>query len=73
MRLKYDSDSNYNKFTSDVLDLKIQQKGLFKKPYISNFAKNSDLNTKFSTLATKAELKVEQDSIMKLQTHDLSF
>ena len=28
--------------------------------------KNSDLNTKFATLATKSELKAEQDKIVKL-------
>ena len=32
--------------------------------------KSSNLNTKLATLATKAELKAEQDKIMKLQGFD---
>ena len=32
-----------------------------------------DLNKQIGTLATKAELKPEQDKILKLQTHDLSY
>ena len=47
---------DYNKFTSDIFDAKIKQKELVDKPHISNLAKNSDLNTKLATLATKAEL-----------------
>ena len=39
---------------------------------ISGLVRNSDLNTKFETLATKAELKADQDKIVELQTHDLS-
>ena len=35
----------------------------------SNLIKNSDLKTKLSILATKAELKAEQDKIVKLQTY----
>ena len=34
---------------------------------------NSNLNNKITTLATKAELKPEQDKIIKLKTHDLSY
>ena len=36
---------------------------------ISNIVKDFDLNTKLSTLATKAALESEQDKIVKLQTH----
>ena len=42
------------------------------KSDISNLVNNSDLNTKLATLATKAELEAEQDTIVKLQTHNLS-
>ena len=31
------------------------------------------MNTKLATLATEAELKAEQDKIVKLETYDLSF
>ena len=34
---------------------------------------NSDLNEKTKSKATKAELKLEQDKIVELQTHDLSY
>ena len=33
--------------------------------------KSSGLNAKLKTLATKVELKAEQDEIVKLQTHVL--
>ena len=46
---------------------------LFNEYYISGFINNSDLNEKIKTLATKAELKSEQDKRMKLKTHDLSY
>ena len=70
---KYITISDQNKFTSDILHAKIKQKELVNKSHISNLVKNSDLNTNLSTLATKAELKAEQDKIVKLQTHDLSY
>ena len=38
---------------------KTKEKWLVDESNISNCIKNSDLNTKFSTLATKAELKAE--------------
>ena len=34
---------------------------------------NSDLNEKTKSKATKAELKLEQNKIVELQTHDLSY
>ena len=55
---------------SKVLDDKIKTKGLVDKCKISNLIKKSDLNTKLATLITKAELKAEQDKIVKLQTFD---
>ena len=57
---KYFTNSDYNKFASDILDAKIKQKELANKSDISNLVKNSDL------LATKAELKAKQDKIVKL-------
>ena len=67
---KYFTTSDYNKCTSKILDAKIKEKVLANKSNISNLVKNSDLNTKLTALATKAELKVEQDKIMKLQAFD---
>ena len=48
------------------------QNKIVKGPDISNIVKDFDLNTKLSTLATKAALESEQDKIVKLQTHFLS-
>ena len=50
---------------SDILDAKIRQKELVNKSDISNLVKNSDLNTELVTLSSKAELKAEQDKIVK--------
>ena len=48
------------------------EKGLVDKSNISDLVKNSDLNTKLVTLATKAELKTKQEKILKLQAFDSS-
>ena len=59
--------SDFNKFTSNALDATITKKKLINE---------SDLDRKIkeeiTTLATKAELKAEQDKMVKLQTYDLS-
>ena len=41
---------------SGIADAKIKQNVLVDKYNISNLAKNSDLNTKLATLATKANI-----------------
>ena len=43
------------------------------KSEISGFINNSNLDKKIKALATKAELKVEQDGVKKLQTFDSSY
>ena len=58
---------------SCILDEKIKEKELIDKSNISNLIKNSDFNRKLKTLATKAELKVEQEKIVKMQTYDWSY
>ena len=50
---------------NNLLVANIKQKELLHKSNISNLVKNSDLNTKLATLATRAELKAEQDKIVK--------
>ena len=47
-----------------------KQKAFVNKSDFSNLIKNSVLNTKLAILATKAELKAEQDKIVKLQAFD---
>ena len=79
MTLKYQTfkknftSSDYNKFTKEILDAKIKEKGSVNKSDISHLVQNSDLNTKLTTLATKAELKTEQDKIVKLQIFDSTY
>ena len=51
----------------------IKQKELVNKSDISNCVKKSELNIKLVTLATKAELKAEQEQMVKLQTYDLRY
>ena len=71
---RYSTISDNNKFTSELLDAKIK-KTLLNKSDISGFIMNSDLDKKkkkIATLATKAELKSEEDKIEKLQTYDSS-
>ena len=67
------TNSGYNEFTSDILDTKIEQKELVNKSDICNLVKNSDLNIKLATLATKAQLKAEQDEIVRFQVFDSSY
>ena len=52
---------------SEILDVKTEEKKLVNKSDISGFIEK---NTE--TLATKTELKAEEDKIVKLQTHNLS-
>ena len=70
---KYFTTFDYNTCMIDILDGKIKQKEIVTKSDISNLMKKSDLNTKLRTLATKAELKVEQDKIVELQAFDSSY
>ena len=68
---KYFTASDYNKFTKEILDTKLLKKSRLVDKYdICNLVKISDLNTKLARLATKAELKAEQDKIVKLQAFD---
>ena len=70
MTLKYNKlkenliNADYNKFTSETLDAKIKK--VVGEYDISGLVNNTDLSTTLSTLATKAELKAEQDQIVKL-------
>ena len=57
---KYLTTFDYNKFTSEIIDAKIKEKRLVNKSDFFNLVKQSDLNTKLATLATKAELKAEK-------------
>ena len=72
IKSEYFTKSDYNKFTNEKLDLKIKQKGLVNKSDITRFIYNADLDKKkVALLATKAELKAEEEKTMKLQAFKL--
>ena len=70
---KYFTTSKYNKFMNEIIGNKMKEKELVKKSDISGFINNSDLDNKIATLATKAELKSEQDKIVKVRVFDSSY
>ena len=59
------------KLRVNILDEKINQKDLVHKSDHSGFINKTYLNRKIKTLPPKAELKAEQDKIVKLQKRDL--
>ena len=67
LRKKYFTASDYNKFTLDIIDTKIKEKGLVDKSADSGFINNADLNKKVAILAAKAEPKAEQYTEAVLQ------
>ena len=58
---------------SEILNIKIKEKGLVNIFSISNLARNSEINTKLTILAAKAELKAQQGNRVKLPTFLLSY
>lgn len=46
---------------------------MVKKSNVSNLVKNSHLNKKFESLATKEQLIAEQDKMVKMRTRVLSY
>ena len=48
---------DYNRFTGQILDAKIKERGLVDKSAVAGFIDNADLNKKVVTIVTKAELK----------------
>ena len=67
MTLKYQKTREYTLLLLIIINLQVTYFD------ISNLVKNSGLSTKLATLATKAEIKAEQDKIVKLKTFDLSY
>ena len=58
---------------NEISDNKIKEKKLVNESYITGFINSSNLDQKITTLKTKAELKAEQDKIVKLQAFDSSY
>ena len=69
----YFPNFDYDKFTNDIINVKIKEKKLVNKSNISGFIGNFDLNEILEKLATKAELKLQQDKIVKLKVLDSSY
>ena len=72
IKTKFLTTSDYNKFTSEILNAKIK-KELVDKSDISEFINDFDLDKKRATLPTRAELNGKQDKIMELQEFSLSY
>ena len=60
------ADSDYKKFSNEMLETKMKQKLLVGKCHISNLVKNSDLNTQLAALTTKTKVKAKKDNIVKV-------
>ena len=61
---EYITTADYYKFTKDIVAERIKN--------IIHLVKDFDLNKKVMTLATKAELKAQQDKIINLEALDSS-
>ena len=70
---KYFSTSYYNEITNKIIDDKVKEKKLVNETTISRVMNNSDLNKRIEELATKVDLKAEQNKILKLQAFDSSY
>ena len=72
---KYFTTFDYNNFTNNILDEKITTKKLVNESVLNEKIKtliaNKEIKKKKKN-ATKAELKAEQDEIVKIQTYGLS-
>ena len=69
---KYLTTADYNKCTRNSVANQIKSKNVVDKSDMSRFIKNADLDKKLAILPAKAELKAEQDKILKLQAFDWS-
>ena len=69
---KYITTADYNKCTRNRVANQTKSKNVIDKSNMSGFIKNADLAKKLAILAAKAELKAEQDKILKLQAFNWS-
>ena len=60
-----------NKFTNNILDAKITEKKLANESGSDDNMKTPATKGEVNTLVIKAELKADQDKIVKLETHDI--
>ena len=59
-----------NKFTNNILDAKITEKKLANESGSDDNMKTPATKGEVNTLVIKAELKADQDKIVKLETHE---
>ena len=64
---KYITTADKNKFTKDIVANNMKSKNFVDEFANGGFISNAGLDKKVAILVTKAELKVEQDRIIKLQ------
>ena len=72
IKKKYFTASDYKKFMNNILDAKITWKKLVNESGLNGKIKTLAKREEIKLLATKVELKAEQDKIVKLETYDLS-
>ena len=70
---KFITTAVYNKFTKGIVANNIKSEKLVGKSTIAKLINNADLDKTVAILATKTELKVVQDKIIKSQAFTSSF
>lgn len=63
---KHFTARDYNTFTNDIIGVQIKHKDLVNKSDIFALIDSSDLDKKIESSAAKAELKAQQNKIVKL-------
>ena len=64
---KYFSTSDFNQFMGQIRDVKIKKIGLVNRSTVAGFRDKAHLNKKVVILKTKAELKSDQNKMIKLK------
>ena len=68
---RYITTTDYSKLSEDIINNNIKSKGLVNKNDFAGSINNTNLGKKkVATLATKSELKADQDKMLKLQEFD---
>ena len=70
---KYSTTQKFNNLITDNSTARLEHAHFLTKALTANFLKKVHLNAKLETLATKAEIKVEQDKVLKILAFDSSY
>ena len=73
MTLKYKTLRKNILWLLIIIHLRVKYVKYLMQRYLHDLKNSSGLNTKLATLATKPELKAEQNKIVKWQTSDISY